>query len=567
MVSLRASAQTADPKTANPKYANSQTAPEIIQKYLDFLGGQKLLKAIRSRIDEGTYNYGGIEFPFISYAKAPDFYKYTVSFKGKYFTQAFDGDEGWKIDVFKNEKEKTILHGRPARAMANEADVHLETPFINYRKKGYRATVVGVDTIDKHCCYRISLQNATDTAMYDFDQSTGGLLKKTAISKNAELNSAILDTYYTDYTEVQGINIPFKIVHTIKDQVVLTVTVKKCDLNQSIPDDIFNAAANPSPAGMPASAQNENGLDTLTYLRNNPNVYAILVQKDDHLLYRQYYNNRDENSLFNEQSLAKSVCSLLIGIAIDKGYIKSVDEKLADLFPELMADTDKRKQAITVRMVMNQASGLYHEDLTRLRTFLELPDPSGYVLSAPLVADPGKEWHYDNAASHLLSVIITKVTHMDTKSFADKNLFGPLGITQYEWAKMKDGYYDGSGLLSIQMRSADMLRIGELILNNGIWTNQRIVSEKWINAILDPKVHYPATWGFPNSSYGFDFYHFVYQGVAVTYGMGWGGQFLVIIPTLHAVVMINENISDVNAIRQSNAFIHQIFPVIFDQLK
>jgi len=248
MVFLRASAQTANPKTAE-----QQTAQQIIEKYLDFLGGQKRLKAIHSRIDEGTYNYGGVEFPFISYAKAPDCYKYTVSFKGKYFTQAFDGDEGWKIDVFKNEKEKTILHGRAAQAMANEADVHLETPFINYRKKGYRATVMGVDTINQHLCYRISLQNASDTAMYDFDQSTGGLLKKTAISKNTELNNAILDTYFSDYTEVQGINIPFKIVHTIKDQVILTVTVKKCDLNQSIPGDIFNAAANPSPAGMPAS--------------------------------------------------------------------------------------------------------------------------------------------------------------------------------------------------------------------------------------------------------------------------------------------------------------------------
>jgi CubicO group peptidase (beta-lactamase class C family) len=232
-----------------------------------------------------------------------------------------------------------------------------------------------------------------------------------------------------------------------------------------------------------------------------------------------------------------------------------------------MSDTDKRKQSITIRMVMNQASGLYHEDLMRLRTYLELPDPSGYVLSAPLAADPDKVWRYNNAASHLLSVILTKSTHMDTKSFADKYLFGPLGITQYQWAKMKDGYYDGSGLLSIQMHSADMLKVGELILNNGVWANQRIVSEKWIHAILDPEIHYPATWGFPNSLYGLDYYHFVYQGTAVTYGMGWGGQFLVVIPSLQAVIMINENIADVNAIRQSNAFIHQIFPLIYEQVK
>jgi hypothetical protein len=95
----------------------------IFTKYTQFLGGEQHLRKIRSRIDSGAYNYGGIEFSFVSYAQAPDHYKYIVTFKGKYFAQSFDGTDGWKIDVFKNEKNKTILHGKPAAAMANEADV------------------------------------------------------------------------------------------------------------------------------------------------------------------------------------------------------------------------------------------------------------------------------------------------------------------------------------------------------------------------------------------------------------------------------------------------------------
>ena len=197
------------------------------------------MAAIHSRVDSGTYNYGGIEFPFISYAKAPDQYEYIVSFKGKYFVQAFDGKEGWKIDEFKNEKNRTILHGTAALAMANEADVHLESPFVDYRKKGYRATVTGMDTVDQRICVRVSMQSASDTALYSFDRTTGELVKKTAVSKNAELNNAVLDTYYTDYTELEGVRIPFKTVHKIKDQVVLTVTIQKCDLNRPIPDSMF----------------------------------------------------------------------------------------------------------------------------------------------------------------------------------------------------------------------------------------------------------------------------------------------------------------------------------------
>ncbi len=131
---------------------------------------------------------------------------------------------------------------------------------------------------------------------------------------------------------------------------------------------------------------------------------------------------------------------------------------------------------------------------------------------------------------------------------------------------VKDGYYDGSGLLSIRMRSLDMLTIGMLILNKGVYKGNQVVPSKWIRSIFDPEVHYPADWGFPNSIYGLDFYHFKYKGVVIMYGMGWGGQFMVIKPSLNAVVMTNENIADANAAHQSVAFEHQVFPVIYDLL-
>ena len=219
-------------------------------------------------------------------------------------------------------------------------------------------------------------------------------------------------------------------------------------------------------------------IDTSAHLESDHGIYSLLVLQNDRVVYERYFKEYDANTLFSDQSLTKSICSLLIGIAIDKGYLTSVDEKLVDIFPELKNDTDKRKQSITIRQVMNQASGLYHENLKSmfgLHNFLKLPDPSGYVLKAPLAGEPGKEWHYNNAASHLLSVIITKVTHMDTRAFATKYLFAPLNITEVEWAKMQDGYYDGSGLKSISLRSADLLKIGSLLLHGGVYDQRHIV--------------------------------------------------------------------------------------------
>jgi len=167
-------------------------------------------------------------------------------------------------------------------------------------------------------------------------------------------------------------------------------------------------------------------IDTSRFVKDNRQLYSVVVSQNDKIIYNQYFNGKTGADLFNNQSLTKSVMSLLIGIAIDKGYITSVDQKIIKYFPELADDTDKRKQDITIREIMNQASGLWHEDLTRMDKYFALDNPYEYVLAQPLVSEPGKVFHYNNAATHILSVILTKATGMNTLAFASKYLFGPL---------------------------------------------------------------------------------------------------------------------------------------------
>src|ERR1700761_2836467 len=107
----------------------AQSVDSIFARYLQFVGGEEKLRNLHTRIDSGIYDYGGIRFPFISYAASPNRYRYTVTSNGKSFAQAFDGKQGWKIDGFKNEKEKHLLKGDAAVAMQNEADVKFESPF------------------------------------------------------------------------------------------------------------------------------------------------------------------------------------------------------------------------------------------------------------------------------------------------------------------------------------------------------------------------------------------------------------------------------------------------------
>ncbi|HLZ89814.1 MAG TPA: serine hydrolase [Puia sp.] len=307
--------------------------------------------------------------------------------------------------------------------------------------------------------------------------------------------------------------------------------------------------------------------DSTPALRQLPGLYCIVLSVKDTIRYDQHFNGTKTEDVFDDQSLTKSLGSLLVGIAIDKGLIASLDEKLVHWFPQLEKDTDRRKQDITLRQVMNQASGLRHEDLEKMNgiaDYLALSDPAGFVLDAPLLSTPGAVFHYNNAATHLLSLIITKSSGMDVLSFARKNLLAPLGITAIEWTKMKDGYYDLAGLENIRLRTADWVKIGSLLLHEGRYGRQQVVPAKWIAQVLHPDVLYPTPWGFRPSQYGLCWYHFTYQGQEMIYGMGWGGQFLVVVPGLQMVLAINQSREDRNAIPHAGRFIESIFPRFLD---
>lgn len=318
---------------------------------------------------------------------------------------------------------------------------------------------------------------------------------------------------------------------------------------------------------LPAASFAQIRMDTSAYVKNNKQLYAVVVSQNDKVVFSQYFNAKTDTELYNNQSLTKSLMSLLIGIAIDKGYISSLDEKIVKYFPQLKDDTDKRKQDITIRQIMNQASGLWHEDTRNMRQYLILQNPSDYVLQQPLVSVPGKVFYYSNAATHLLSVILTKATGMNTLEFAEKYLFGPLGILHVHWYKMFDGYYDGCGLYSVEMPTADLNKIGSLLLHNGHYNGKAVVPEKWIAELLTPTISYHTNWGFDGSTYALCFYHFNYKGTPITYGLGWGGQHVFVIPSKKAVISVNESISDATAIKAENLFLNKIFPIIYQQLK
>jgi hypothetical protein len=218
----------------------AQTAEEVIEKHIQFIGGKSEWRKIKTLITSGDYDYGGIVFPFTTYSKTPNCYKFIVPFNGKYFAQGYDGKNGWKIDAFKNETKPTILQGKEATQLLNEADVEIESPFIDYLKKGHSAVVEGNEIVDDQKCFKIKFTRRTgDTEYYWFDEKSFSMIKKKAIAKNPELGGSEIETSYSDYRNIEGIKIPFKSVTESNGQMILTVMIKNVKANSTLKEKDF----------------------------------------------------------------------------------------------------------------------------------------------------------------------------------------------------------------------------------------------------------------------------------------------------------------------------------------
>jgi len=219
--------------------SKSQTADEIINRYIQYIGGAQNWKSVSTITTTGNYNYGGVAFPYVAYSKAPNLYLYTVTFNGKSFSQAYNGQVGWRIDGFKNEKTKTILKDKQATALANEADVELESPLINYTQKGNTVELLGSDSVNGLACHKLRMVAKGDTAVYFFDKKDFSLVKKQALSKNSEMDKAPMDIFYSDYQVTGNIRLPHKINCTTAGQRILLITVDSVKLNEPVADSLF----------------------------------------------------------------------------------------------------------------------------------------------------------------------------------------------------------------------------------------------------------------------------------------------------------------------------------------
>ena len=237
--------------------------------------------------------------------------------------------------------------------------------------------------------------------------------------------------------------------------------------------------------------QSKSLVDMLENIQSNGyNIQSIAIIRNGYLVMDSYTHPFAESQKHEMYSATKSIMSALIGIAIDKGYIKDVNQTLADLFPNRkISNLDGLKQAITLKNLLMMASGLncndgWEKNWAGLFEMMKSNDWVQYTLDLPMEKTPGEWFDYCNGVSHLLSAAISEKSGMQTIEFAKKYLFDPLGIVDIQWNTDPGGTNIGFSKMWLQPK--DMAKFGLLYLNKGKWEDKQIISAEWIEASTRP---------------------------------------------------------------------------------
>ncbi|PCI79351.1 MAG: 6-aminohexanoate hydrolase [SAR86 cluster bacterium] len=264
-----------------------------------------------------------------------------------------------------------------------------------------------------------------------------------------------------------------------------------------------------------------------------PRLHSLLINQGDDLVFEQYYNGRDPSRPANMKSASKSVISALVGIAIDRGIIDSVDVKVAKYFPELIAASDDlRKQQITIENLLTMQSGLETTSNRNYGKWVLSDNWVEFALNQPLVAEPGTRMLYSTGSTHLLSAIVTKASGMSAKQFAQENLSSRLGFSMSYWPQDPQGIYFGGN--DMEMTPRQMLEFGRLYLNEGRVDNAQVISKAWVEDSHQPRARSPRGQG---RFYGYGWWLRDLAGMQIPVAWGYGGQLIFVVKELDLVVV------------------------------
>ena len=270
-----------------------------------------------------------------------------------------------------------------------------------------------------------------------------------------------------------------------------------------------------------------------TRLEGNNSIAFTVIQHDS-LRYETYWGIGSRTSRTNSFSMAKSVVGMLIGIAIQDGYIESIDQKITDFIPEYDRPGDHFNQEVSIKHLLTMSSGMdWHEDyynpfgITAEAYFTK--NLNDLMLSIDFTEKPGERWDYQSGSTQLMGLIIERATEKTLSEYLSTKLWKPLnGTDAAEWTIDKEGGIE-KAYCCLNSNALDFARFGQLYLDQGNWNGKQLIDSAFVTATLSPdlEAHYGYSWWLYETQYKYPAY--AMRGV--------NGQYVIVIPALDLVAV------------------------------
>ena len=275
-------------------------------------------------------------------------------------------------------------------------------------------------------------------------------------------------------------------------------------------------------------------------------IDGLLVIRNGFIVAEKYDNGYTKDHPHNVMSVSKSYLSAITGIALHKGFIKSLSEKILDYFSDyIYTGIDQRKYDITIRHLLTMRMGIKGESEDDYGVYMGIYNSDNWIkttIESPLIYDPGERMRYNTFQTHLLSAIITKATKKSTSDFATEILFNPMGIDVDYWEQDPQGYHFGGN--SMHFTPREMAVLGYLYLNEGRLNDLQIVPVDWVELTLSPSTNFnhPNEWGaYKNYNYAYLWWLGQINEYDIFMAYGYGGQLVIVFPGLELIVVSTAN--------------------------
>lgn len=294
----------------------------------------------------------------------------------------------------------------------------------------------------------------------------------------------------------------------------------------------------------PVSTPEEQGMDAAALQAmldrvdaDKLNLHGILIIRHGAIVQEKYYPGHKRAERHIQYSVTKSFVSTLCGIALDQGKIKSVDQPVRDFFPDkTFANPDPRKDAMTLENLLTMTSGLgWEEGDPAYSAMYRAADWVNWVMGLPQVKAPGEVFNYCSGCSHVLLQAVEQAVGGDAIGFARQNLFGPLGIRDFDWERNPQG--DAIGGWGLALTARDMAKLGYLYLHHGEWDGRQVVSAQWVQAATTQHAD-------PEGRLGYGYQWWLYDTHGAYAALGKSGQTIFVIPDLDVIVVTTADIVD-----------------------